>query len=155
MLSIIATFQEPVQKFYGALSKWGGALLLLGFRVHVAHVFFNGGLVKISSWDSTLFLFREVYSVPLLPTELAAYFGTFGELFFPVLLVLGVLSRPAALGLFFVNIVAVVSYPVLLDATCSAAINEHITWGIMLLVVMAFGPGLFSADHVIGRRLKR
>ena len=155
MLSTIAKYQEPTEKFYASLTLWGGALLLLGLRLDVAYAFFKGGLTKLSSWENTLFLFEYEYSVPLLPPEFAAYMGTVGELLFPVLLFIGIVSRPAAVGLFFVNVMAVISYPALFDFTCTAAINDHITWGMQLLVVAVFGPGLFSADHVIGKLIKR
>ena len=71
-------------------------------------VFFNSGLVKISSWDSTLYLFEYEYQVPILPWELAAYMGTAAELILPVFLALGLLSRPMGAILFVFNIIAVV-----------------------------------------------
>ena len=45
-------------------------LLLLFCRLWVAWVFFNSGLIKISSWDSTLYLFELEYQVPILPLSL-------------------------------------------------------------------------------------
>src|SRR3546814_13303357 len=56
-------------------------------------------LTKIADWDTTLALFQDEYHVPLLPTQLAAVMGTGGELVLPVLLVLGLFRRFAALGL--------------------------------------------------------
>ena len=64
----------------------------------------------------------------------------------------GVLSRPAALGLFFVNLMAVISYPQLFGFECPAAINDHFYWGILLLVLAAFGPGRASVDAVLQRK---
>lgn len=72
-------------------------------------VFFQSGLAKIASWDATLWLFEEgTYVVPLLPPVPAAYLGTAAELCLPVLLVLGLGGRFAALALFAVNIVTVI-----------------------------------------------
>ena len=71
----------------------------LVIRVFVASVFFKAGLTKIASWSSTVALFENEYAVPLLPPELAAFMGTGVELIFPVLLVLGLGSRFAALSL--------------------------------------------------------
>ncbi|MEZ9827441.1 DoxX family protein, partial [Vibrio cyclitrophicus] len=68
-------------------------LLLLFCRLWVAWVFFNSGLTKIATWDSTLYLFELEYQVPLLPWELAAYMGTAAELILPVFLALGLLTR--------------------------------------------------------------
>ncbi|MGH8602998.1 MAG: DoxX family protein, partial [Gammaproteobacteria bacterium] len=72
----------------------------------VANVFFKSGLVKIQSWESTVALFTYEYSVPYLSPELAAYFGAFTELFFPVLLAIGLAGRLSAGVLFVFNIVA-------------------------------------------------
>ncbi len=89
--------------------------------------------------------------MPVIPPELAALMGAGGELFFPVLLMLGLFSRPAALGLFAVNAMAVISYPQLWTFECPAAINDHFYWGILLLVLVAFGPGRLSMDRSIQR----
>jgi putative oxidoreductase len=80
--------------------------------------------------------------------------GTFGELVFPVLLILGLLTRYAAAGLFAVNVVAVVSYAhVLYSDGFEAAIGQHYLWGFMLLVVAIYGPGAWSADRWLASRL--
>ncbi|GAM72473.1 integral membrane protein [Vibrio sp. JCM 19236] len=84
--------------------------LLLFCRLWVAWVFFNSGMTKIASWDSTLFLFEYEYQVPILPWELAAYLGTAAELVIPVFIALGLFTRPFAAILFVFNIIAVVSY---------------------------------------------
>ena len=88
-------------------------LLLVFCRLWVSWVFFNSGLTKIASWDSTLYLFEYEYHVPLIPWELAAYMGTAAELVLPVFMVLGLFTRPMAAILFVFNIIAVVSYPLL------------------------------------------
>jgi len=125
----------------------------LALRWYVGWQFFRAGLVKVGDWSATLALFREEYMVPLLPPELAAYFGAAGELALPLLLCVGLVSRPAALALFLVNAMAVISYPQLLSFECPAAINDHFYWGAMLLVLVAFGPGKFSLDAwLTGRR---
>ena len=79
-------------------------------RLYMAQVFFRSGLVKIGNWDGTRYLFANEYRVPLLPPEVAAWLGTFGELFFPPLLALGLAARFAALSLSLVNVVAVISF---------------------------------------------
>ncbi|HKY03114.1 MAG TPA: DoxX family protein [Burkholderiales bacterium] len=126
-------------------------VLDLLIRLYVAKVFFLSGLTKIRNWDGTLLLFEEEYDVPLLPPEIAAVMGTFGELVFPVLLALGLLSPIGALGLTFVNLMAVVSYwSFLKDA--EPALAQHIYWGVLLLVTLLHGPGRISLDALICRR---
>ena len=119
-------------------------------RLWVARVFWNSGLTKIQSWDTTLMLFEYEYAVPLIPHQLAAILATSVELAAPAMLVLGLGSRAAALSLFALNYVAVISYP---DINI-AGIKDHMLWGFMLAVTFFHGPGLLSADHLIKRRLK-
>jgi putative oxidoreductase len=129
------------------------SLLLLATRFYVGWQFTKSGWLKITAWPSTLGLFRDEYHVPLLPPDLAAVLGTCGELGFPILLYLGLFARLGALGTLFVNIMAVVSYrQVLLSEGFEAALGNHILWGFMLLVVLAFGPGKFSLDAWLERR---
>ncbi|MBU2896600.1 DoxX family protein [Vibrio hepatarius] len=125
-------------------------LLLLFFRLWVAWVFFNSGLTKIASWDSTLYLFEYEYQVPILPWELAAYMGTAAELILPTFLTLGLLTRPMASILFVFNVIAVVSYPLLWEK----GFYDHQLWGLMILVVVVWGPGPISADKLIKNKFQ-
>jgi putative oxidoreductase len=123
------------------------APLQLATRLYVSWQFLKSGWLKVTSWDSTIALFTDEYRVPLLAPLPAAIVGTFGELFFPVLIVLGLFGRVGAAGLFAVNAMAVISYAhVLLAEGSEAALGQHVLWGFMLLTLMAFGPGRFSTD---------
>jgi putative oxidoreductase len=82
---------------------------LLLARGYVAYAFFASGLTKIHDWGTTVALFTDEYKVPLLSPTAAAAMGTAGELVLPVLLLLGLGSRFAALGLSVVNIIAVIA----------------------------------------------
>lgn len=137
----------------GPLTACGHAVDL-AIRLYVGEIFFRSGLLKIGNWDGTLYLFREQYHVPLLPPVAAAWLGTFGELFFPPLLVLGLAARFAALSLSFVNIMAVISFWHVL-AENEAATMSHFYWGVLLLVVLSHGPGKLSLDYLIWKRLNR
>lgn len=120
---------------------------LLGARLYVAWVFFASGLTKLRDWDSTLFLFEEEYQVPWLNFEVAAYLGTGGELLLPILLALGLFTSFASIGLFIVNIVAVIS----LEFIAPAAFSQHIIWGLLIALIAVWGPGRISADHWLRR----
>ena len=122
---------------------------LLAARCYVAWAFFASGLTKLRDWDSTLMLFEYEYQVPVLPFELAAYLGTAAELVLPVLLIAGLASRFSALGLFFVNIVAVIS----LEEIAPAAYMEHVLWGTLLLQVVIFSGGRLALDRIVESRL--
>lgn len=118
-------------------------------RLFLANVFFKSGLTKIQTWDSTLYLFREEYKVPLLPPEFAAWLATGAELALPVLLVLGLFGRFAALGLFILNAVAAYSY---YDQLGEAGLNQHLYWGLLLAVLLLHGMGKWSLDAWLERR---
>jgi putative oxidoreductase len=120
----------------------------LAARLYVSWVFLKSGWLKLSDWGQTVSLFEIEYKVPLLPPTAAAVLGTFGELFFPALLILGFCGRFAALGLSAVNVLAVVSYAhVLYQEGFEAAIAQHYLWGFMLAVLLIYGPGTWSLDR--------
>ena len=122
------------------------ALLAIPLRLGAAVVFWNSAMTKLPSWDTTVTLFAEEYRVPLLPPEVAAYMATAIELTMPVLLVLGLLTRPAALVLLCMTaVIQVFVYP---DAW-----PTHLQWAAILLVLLAHGPGTFSLDWLVRRRL--
>lgn len=132
-----------------AICKWLASTLdraqplaALLARGYVAQVFFLSGLTKLRDWSVTLALFQDEYKVPLLPPEVAAVLGTAGELVLPVLLVLGLGGRFAALGLSVVNLVAVVS----LSEVAPAALQQHITWGVLLGALALYGCGKWTVD---------
>ncbi len=124
-------------------------LALLATRLYIGWVFFSSGLTKLRNWETTLFLFEEEYSVPLINFEVAAWLGTIGELILPVLLLLGLTTRLGALGLSLVNVVAVLS----LEAIAPAAFTLHIVWGLLLAQVILWGPGGLSVDRWLQIRL--
>jgi putative oxidoreductase len=127
-------------------------LAALVARLYVSWQFWKSGYLKISSWDSTLGLFETEYHVPLLPPHVAAVVGTFGELFFPTLVILGLCGRLGAIGLFAVNAMAVISYAnVLLAEGFEAALAQHVLWGSILVFLMVYGPGKLSVDGLLKR----
>jgi putative oxidoreductase len=127
-------------------------LVALCARWYVSWQFLKSGWIKLNSWDGTLYLFENEYHTPLLPPHVAAVAGTFGELFFSSLLVLGIASRLGAIGLFAVNAMAVISYAnVLLAEGYEAALAQHVLWGSILIYLMMYGPGKLSLDHWLTR----
>lgn len=130
------------------LERWVTPLFQLALRLYVAEVFFRAGVLKLSDWSTTLYLFENVYAVPVLPPDLAAVVGTAGETLLPILLILGLAGRFGAASLFVTNLMAAISFPDISDL----GLLDHQLWGIMLLVIVFFGPGRFSIDHLIKKR---
>lgn len=123
----------------------------LAVRLYLANIFWKGGLVKLSSWMSTVMLFTMVYDVPILPPEVAAFLSTAVELGGSFLLAIGLAGRWAALSLFGLNIVASISYGQLSEA----ALQEAFYWGAFLLYLVLHGPGLLSADALVRYLVRR
>jgi len=133
------------------LPEYLAPLMDLGLRLYLANVFFKSGWTKIQSWDSTLYLFNDVYHVPLLPPAVAATMAASAELGLSVLLVVGLFGRFAASGLFILNIVAVISYADLSEA----GINQHLSWGILLGVLLILSRGNWSIDFWLEKQLRK
>ncbi|MGC2459263.1 MAG: DoxX family protein [Gallionellaceae bacterium] len=133
------------------LPEYLAPVLDLGLRLFLANVFFKSGLTKIQNWDSTLYLFSDVYHVPLLPSDVAAYLATSAELGLSVLLVLGLFGRFATSGLFILNAVAVISYADLSEA----GRNQHLYWGILLAVLLLISRWQWSVDFWLEKRLQK
>ena len=121
------------------------AVLALPLRLAVATVFWNSAMAKLANWDTTISLFTDDYKVPLLPPELAANMALAIELTTPVLLVLGLFTRFAALVLLGMTaVIEIFVYPL--------AWPTHIQWAAMLLILLSRGPGSLSIDHFLWRR---
>lgn len=138
---------SSLRHFLQRVAPWAESLWLLLARLWISKIFFFSGLTKIRDWDITLLLFTEEYHVPLLPPSVAAFMATAGELVLPVLLIVGLISRPAALGLFIINIVAVIAYPGLEGV----ALELHGYWALLIAAIVIRGGGLCSVDAWLKR----
>ena len=116
---------------------------LLAARLYVSYVFFNSGLQSLRDWAGTVWLYQNEFHVALLPPHVAAVVGTAGELLLPPLVAFGLLGRFGALGLFVVNLVALLSYMYALQVP---AIMFHFIWGGLILMIALWGPGAWSVD---------
>lgn len=123
-------------------------LFLLIARLYVAYSFLKSGLDSVNDWTTTQYLYENDFHVPILPPHFAAVLGTGGELLFPVLLIAGLLGRISSLGLFFVNLVAYISYAYSLQ---TGGKMYHYIWGILLLVTVLWGPGKISLDNLLSK----
>ncbi len=123
-------------------------LLLLVARLGIAAVFFQSGRTKVEGLltitDSTYYLFETDYKLPFVPPHIAAHMATYSEHLFPILLVLGLGTRFAALALLgMTTVIEVFVYP---DAW-----PTHLSWAAILLPLIAKGGGAFSLDRLLQR----
>jgi len=118
----------------------------LALRLFPAAVFFMSGRTKVDGFmikDSTWFLFKEEYALPLIPSDWAAVMATIAEHALPVLLVLGLATRFSALALLGMTaVIEIFVYP--------EAWVTHGLWAACFLALIARGPGRFSLDRVLG-----
>jgi putative oxidoreductase len=130
------------------LTHWiGHDLIALAARLAIAGIFFLSGRTKVDGWltvtEEATALFREEYRLPVLPPELAAHFAAYAEHLFPLLLVLGLFTRGAALAL--LGMTAVIQVFVYPDAW-----PTHLSWAALLLYLAGAGAGRLSLDRWIG-----
>jgi putative oxidoreductase len=119
-------------------------LLLLVQRLGIAAIFFQSGRTKVEGLftipQTTIDLFELEYALPLLSPKLAAYLAAGAEHLFPVLLVLGLLTRFSSLGLLGMTLVIqLFVYP---DAW-----PTHLSWAGLSLPLIALGGGRFALDR--------
>lgn len=145
MVQRYAKLIRPFIKTFEFLTPVGDLLA----RLWVAQIFFSAGLVKVQSWQSTLMLFANVYHVPFLPDNVAAVIGTGAELVLPVLLALGLGGRFMILIFFCYNAIAAISYPFLWTAEGATGLDQHISWALLLMLLMFHGSGKLSLDYLI------
>ncbi|HLY90656.1 MAG TPA: DoxX family protein [Acetobacteraceae bacterium] len=127
-------------------------LLLFMARIGIAPVFFLSGRTKVEGIltikDSTYDLFQSEYALPLISPNLAAHLATYSEHFFPILLVFGLLTRPAAAALLGMTLVIeVFVYP---DAW-----PTHLSWAALFLPLIVRGAGAWSLDHLLARAWRK
>ena len=136
-----------IRRFNARADRLPYDLVGLAARVFPAAVFWLSGRTKVEGLftlsDSTFFLFEQEYALPLIPPQIAARLATTAEHLFPVLLVLGLLTRLSALALLGMTVVIqLFVYP-------SAWPTPGI-WAACFLILLARGPGRWSLDHLLG-----
>lgn len=130
------------------------ALVQIVLRLALAVPFWRSGLLKWDGFlrlnDTAVTLFSDEFMLHLpggpyhfpAPTMMAFLSGC-GEIMFPILLVLGLGTRFAALGLLLMTVIV--------ELTVPDGWPIHLTWAAMALGIMAYGPGNISLDHLICR----
>jgi putative oxidoreductase len=126
------------------------SLVQLVMRLALAVPFWRSGILKWNGFlklsDTAVTLFTDEFMLHLpggpyhypAPAVMAFLSGC-GEIMFPVLLVLGLATRFAALGLLLMTFIV--------ELTVPDGWPVHITWAAMALGIMAWGPGRFSIDY--------
>jgi putative oxidoreductase len=123
-------------------------------RFALAVPFFQSGRLKWDGFlqlsDTAVYLFESEFKLHLpggpydFPApSVVAFLSGCGEVVLPILLVLGLGTRFAALGLLLMTAV--------IQLTVPGGWPLHLTWAAMALALMAYGPGALSLDSLLGR----
>lgn len=124
----------------------------LVFRVVVGIMMVHNGINKLSDIEGFASAYVEVIGLPF--PIFFSYVAAFTELFASPLLVFGLLTRPAALGLF--STMAVAIYHHILVAGFSIPYLElSAVYAGCFLFFAVNGPGRFSLDQLISNTLKQ
>ena len=111
------------------VNKWDGFLQL------------SDVAVLLFSSEFKLHLPGGPYAYPA--PDILAFAAGSAEILLPILLVLGLATRFAAMGLLVMTLV--------IQLTVPDGWPVHATWAAMALGIMAWGPGRVSLDHPIAR----
>lgn len=145
-----------IQRAENLLATIPASIPLLVLRIALAIPFYRSGLTK---WDGFLqlsggaqFLFAQEFKLHIFGQQFAypfpilmAYAAGIAEILLPILLVLGLGTRFAGLGLLVMTAVIQLTVP-------EGWANFHLPWAAMALALVVFGGGAFSLDRLFGRR---
>ena len=145
-----------VSRSAGLLAAIPQSIPLLALRIALAIPFFFSGLTK---WDGFLqlsagahFLFEEEFRLHLFgsaipypfPIAMATAAGI-AEIILPILIVVGLGTRFAALGLLVMTAIIQITIP-------EGWANFHLPWAAMALTLMVFGGGRLAVDEFLRAR---
>ena len=148
-----------VQRVEAVISSIPEALPLLALRFALAVPFFKSGLTK---WDGFLtlsngarYLFTQEFSLHIFGNQypypapiLMATLSGIGEIVLPILLVLGLGTRFAAIGILLMTAVIQLTVP-------DGWANFHLPWAAMALTLAVYGGGPLALDRVISLGSRR
>ncbi len=109
----------------------------------------------------------NVANVPLFPETLIVYAGTYAEFVLPVLIVIGLFTRAASLGMIgFIAVMTIVDINLhtvdaktigeLFDRVQDSAIaDQRLLWMFPLGYLVIKGPGLVSLDALLGGLIRK
>ena len=131
LTQLVLRFGLAVPFWQSGVNKWDGFLQV------------NDVAIILFSSEFQLHLPGGPYPFPA-PAVMAFAAGS-AEILLPILLVLGLATRFAALGLLAMTVVVQLTVP---DGW-----PLHVTWAAMALGIMAWGPGSASLDHLVKERM--
>jgi len=129
------------------------AVALLGLRIALALPFYRSGLTKWDGFlnlsDSAVYLFTEEFRLHLFghevpypfPATMALLSGC-AEVTLSLLVLTGLATRPAAIGLLGMTAIIQLTVP-------DGWLTYHLPWAAMALTLASFGAGPLSLDRAL------
>ena len=151
----LAAVARKIQALASGLSRAASLVAPVVLRAALAVPFFKSGLTR---WDgfaalspATAYLFENEFQLHVFgqaydfPYPLVtAHLVGMAEIMLPILLVAGLATRFAALGLLVMTAVIQLVMP-------EGWANFHLPWAGLALAILALGAGKLSLDHLIYR----
>lgn len=158
----------------GTLARLVFAGVLLVFFLNSARTKLGEGLLGFISLDTGAYVqilpqrFEAVGYDPAmlsLGEKAVVYAGTYGEVILPILVVVGLFTRIASLGM--IVFIAVMTYVDVVGqgvtdiggwfdgGTPNSIVDQRSLWLFLLLVLVLKGPGPLSLDAIFGRMFNR
>lgn len=163
--------------FLGALARFAFAAVLWGYYLNSARTKVEEGILGFFSitpgayyqiaYPAVEAAGGDVAAVSFIPWGLIVTLGTYAEFILPVLVIAGLFSRIAALGMIcFIFVQSLVDItvhevgPEALGALFdrfpdSAILDQRLLWLLPLILIVVKGPGLISIDHLLARYIGR
>lgn len=147
------SFLAPVRALTALIAMTPKSLVQLVLRLALAVPFWKSGILKWETFptkvnETAVLLFTEEFqlhlpfaTVPYPFPELTAHLVALAEVTLPVLLVVGLLTRFAGLGILVMSI--------MIQLTVPEGWPIHLTWAAMALAIMAQGAGWLSLDTAL------
>jgi putative oxidoreductase len=149
---MIAVLDRLESTFTKLAPDW---LVTAVLRLALATPFYLSGLTKWESFgklsESAELLFTEEFKLHILGSVMdypfpfySAYLAGVAEIVLPILLVLGLFTRFAAVALLIMTAV--------IQLTIPTGWPTHLVWAGLALAILALGPGRLSLDHLLRKR---
>jgi len=158
----------------GLLARFIFAAVLLNYYIHSAKTKVGDGLAGFFQIDDGAFVQilpkamesagYDSSQLALFPDKLMVYFGTYGEFILPLLIVIGLFTRIASIGMivFIVvqSVVDIVGHHA--DAETigswfdrfanSAILDQRAMWVFLLFYLTIYGAGKLSLDYLLAKK---
>jgi NADH dehydrogenase FAD-containing subunit/uncharacterized membrane protein YphA (DoxX/SURF4 family) len=145
VLTVPMRLCEAHAELFRLIRLYAWPIIDLLIRIALARSFFVSGILKLSDWSAALHLAAHEYPLGMMSPAAAAHTGLTIDALGGVLLILGLLTRPAALALLLLVIVEQTSYMALDSRLFAAAL---FAWYVVQ------GADRFSLDAMLGPGFK-